>query len=235
MSFVSPNEEKVYKKWLKASPFNVIAQKLFGDIAPTLETSLEIFRQERDRTKMKEFLSFEEVFGESFLKKIPAELTDDQKNYVGAIAWDFILSKIDAMNKVLEKSYELFDKKKTAESLELLQKIADAGHPEACYLMAVYILQGHAMSRDPAMALKYANKALEYVAHPRACLVLAGIYYEGLGVDSNRRKAVSYILQAENTAEGDPSVFSLLAEYYQDGYIVGRDVEKAAHFAHQLA
>ena len=235
MSFVSPNEEKVYKKWLKESPFNIMAQKLFGDIAPKVEVSLEIFRQERERTKAKQFLAFEEVFGENFLSKIPTELTDDQKNYVGATTWDFIVNKIDAMNKVLEKSYTLFDEGKIVESLEALKKLADAGHPEACYLVSVYALQGNAMPRDPDMAFKYANRALAYVAHPRACLVLAGLYYEGIGVESSRRNAVSYILQAERTGEGDPSVFSLLAEYYQDGYIVARDVEKAAHYAHKVA
>ena len=233
MPFVSQNEEKLYKKWMKASPFNENTQNFFGDIAPALEISLEIFRQERDRTKAKQFLPFEEVFGESFLNKIPSELSDDQKNYLGAITWDFIVNKIDVMNKILEKSYQLFDKEKASEALEILQMLADAGHPEACYMLAVYALQGQAMERNPVTAFKYANKALEYVAHPRACLVLAGLCYEGFGVESDRRKAVSWILQAERTSEADSSVFSLLAEYYQDGYIVGRDVEKAAHYAHK--
>lgn len=234
MPFVSQSEERTYKKWLKESPFNAIAQKLFGDIAPTVETSLEIFRQERDRTKAKEFLPFETVFGESFLMRIPTELSEDQKNYVGAITWHFIVNKIDAMNKILEKSYKLFDDGNTAESLLILHSLADAGHPEACYLTAVYALQGQVMDRNPAMAFKYATKALEYVAHPRACLILAGLCYEELNGDGgDRRKAVSWILQAERTAQSDPSVYSLLAGYYQDGYIVGRDVEKAAEYAHK--
>lgn len=233
MPFVSQNEEKVYKKWMKGTPFNVISRKFFGDIAPTLEIGLEIFRQENARTKAKQFLPFDEVFGESFLSKIPTELSEEQQNYLGTLTWNFIINKIDAMNKILEKSYVLFDAGKLEESINMIQGIANAGHPEACYLMAIYALQGKGMDRDPSLALKYGNKALEFVAHPRACLLLAGLYYEGLGVESNRRKAVGLIIQAERTIEGDPSVCSFLAEYYQDGYIVGRDVEKAAHYAHK--
>lgn len=233
MPFVSQNEEKVYKKWFKGTPFNAMSQKLFGDIAPTPEMSLEIFRQENARTKAKEFIPFEDVFGESFLSKIPSELSEEQQNYLGTLTWNFIVNKIDAMNKVLEKSYKLFDAGKLEESLVIVKTLADAGHPEACYLMAVYALQGKGIDRNPSLAFKYGTKALEYVAHPRACLLLAGLYYEGLGVESNRRKAVSWILQAERTIEGDPSVCAFLAEYYQDGYIVGRDVEKAAHYAHK--
>ena len=233
MPFVSQNEEKLYKKWLKESPFSAITQKLFGDITPSEEVCLDIFRQERDRTKAKEFLPFAEVFGETFLKKIPTELTDEQTNYVGAITWSFIVNKIEPMNKLLEKSYKLFDDEKMTESIVLLKKLADAGHPEACYLMAAYALQGKIVERSPDVAFEYANKALEYVAHPRACLILAGMYYEGAGVEHNRRKAGSFVLQAERTAESDPGVFALLAEYYQDGYVVSRDVEKAAHYAHK--
>lgn len=233
MPFVSQNEEKVYKKWMKGTPFNASSQKIFGNVLPALETSLEIFREESNRTKAKQFLPFEEVFGKSFLNEMPSELSEEQQNYLGTLTWNFIVNKIDAMNKVLEKSYKIFDAGKIEESVAMVQSLADAGHPEACYLMAVYALQGKGVERDPGVALRYGTKALEYVAHPRACLLLAGLYYEGLGIESDRRKAAIWIRQAEHTIEADPSVCSFLAEYYQDGYIVGRDVEKAAHYAHK--
>lgn len=237
MTFASQNEEKLYKKWFKESPFNATAQKLFGEITPSEVECLALYREEKARTKAKKFLPFETVFKETFFNRIPqdtSQLSEKQKQFIAAMNWSFIINKIDPMNKLLEKSYALFDEGEIQNSLTLLEELANAGHPEACYLLAAYCQSGlptHGMEKDSKKALKYAQKALEFVDHPRACLILAALYYEGIGTETDRRQAVSWILKAERSAESDPSVYSYLAEYYQDGYVVERDVEKAAFYA----
>lgn len=233
MSFASKNEENQFKKWLKDSPFNSISKDLFGDsFMPNTDQLIALFRQEREQTKKKHFLPFGTVYKDTFLKHLPKELSAEQTEHIQALTWRFIVGKIDAMNKILEKSYDLMDKGQTQEGLQLTLDLANAGHPEACYLYATYLLRGQSGSQDAVNARIYAEKALEFVEHPRACLVLAGMYHEGITVEQNRRTAVNYIRNAERHAKSDPTIYSLLAEYYQDGYIVGRDVEKAAIFAH---
>lgn len=237
MTFASQNEEKLYKKWLKESPLSSVAQKLFTNIAPTEEECIALFRLEKERTKAKDFFPFNIVFKETFFNKLPeniADLSEKQKQFIAAMNWSFIINKIEPMNKVLEQSYVLFDQDKIQESLNLLEKLADAGHPEACYLFAAYSQSDfpqHGIYKNPEKAFQYAHKALEFVEHPRACLLIAGFYYAGIGAEPDRRQATSWVLKAERSAESDPNVYPQLAEYYQDGYIVERDVEKAAFYA----
>ncbi len=233
MSFSSKHEESQYKRWLKTSPFGQTAKEIFGDIFPNQETCLNLFRQDKENIKKKIFIPFEDFYRESFIEKLPTQLSEAQDNLLNALAWEFILQKIDSMNKVLEKAYDLLDKQDLIKGLELTKYLADAGHPEACYLLASFSLQGPIKDRRYDFALKYAQRAMKYVAHPRACLVLAGIYFQGFGVEVDHRKAVSFVLQAERIAESDPTVYPILAEYYQDGYIVHRDVDKVAHFSHK--
>lgn len=233
MSFASQNEEKQFNKWLKDSPFNNASQALFGEkFKPKTDTLIDMFRQEREHINKKQFLPFETVYKDSFLAHLPETLSTPQKEFIEIVKWRFIVGKIGAMNKLLKKSHDLMDNGKTQESLALVQELADAGHPEACYLYAAYLLQGQYISQDGIQARIYAEKAIEFVEHPRACLILAGIHYESIGVEYNRRTAMDYIRNAERHGENDPSVYAILATYYQDGYIVGRDVERAAHFAH---
>ncbi len=231
MSFASKHEENQFKKWLKTSPFNASSENLFGTIAPNEEICIQLFKEEKENIKAKKFIAFTEFYADSFLNKIPNELSQEQEEFLSAVTWAYIMNKIEAMNSVLQKAYTLLDKEKKIEGLKLIQELADAGHPEACYLLAAYSLHCPIEERKPDIAFKYANKALEFVDHPRACLILAGLYYQGIGITADSKKAISYVLQAERTAQTDPSVYVLLAEYYQDGYIVHRDIEKVAYYS----
>ncbi len=235
MPFSSKQEENNYKKWLKTSPYGASAQEFFGFNEASQESILEIYRQEKENTKAKVFLPFNKVYGDSFISKLPKELSEEQQKFLAALKWEFILQKIEPMNKLLEKAYNLLDKEKVADAMKLLQNIADVGHPEACYLVAAYALQGSIEEKRYDLAFNYANKAIEFVAHPRSYLILAGLYYQGFGVGIDRKKAISYVLQAERSAESDPSVYVILAEYYQDGYMVHRDGEKVAPYSHKAA
>lgn len=233
MEFSSQNEEKQFKKWVKESPFNQISQETFKFVAPDEEKLLELFRKDKSLVKQKHFVSFEEFYKESFIEFLPPSLNENEQKVLSALTWRYIAQKIEAMNKVLKLAYDLLDKNEGAKALEYIKNLADVGHPEACYLMAAFCMQGQLIPRDAKTILEYADKAMRYVSHPRTNILLAGLYYEGYGVERDARKAVSLILDAERHASEDPHVYSMLAEYYQDGYIVNRDVEKAAMYAYK--
>lgn len=233
MDFASQNEEKQYKKWLKESPFNTVSLETFKHAVPNEEELLEIFRHDKKLIKEKNFIPFENFYANTFLQFLPETLTEEQEQLLNSLTWRYIAQKIEAMNKLLKHAYELLDKQDTQKAVEIIKNLAEAGHPEACYLMAAFCMQGQLIPRDAETILKYAHKAMQYVSHPRTNLILAGLYYEGYGVERNPGKAVSLILDAERHAQEDPTVYPILAEYYQDGYIVGRDVEKAAVYAYR--
>ncbi len=233
MDFSSQNEEKQFKKWVKESPFNGISQETFKHTVPNDDELLEIFRKDKELVKKKNFISFDEFYQDTFTKFLPSSLTEEEQKVLSALTWRYIAQKIEAMNKELKRAYDLLDKNEGAQAIAVIKKLADAGHPEACYLVAAFCMQGQLIPRDAKTILEYAGKAMTYVSHPRTNILLAGLYYEGYGVERDARKAVSLILDAERHAKEDPHVYSLLAEYYQDGYIVNRDVEKAAMYAYR--
>lgn len=233
MDFTSQNEEKQYKKWLKESPFNAVSQEAFNHAIPSEDDLLGIFRNDKELTKSKNFVPFHEFYADTFIKFLPQALSAEQEQLLNSLTWRYIAQKIEAMNKLLKHAYEMLDKNETQKAVEIIKTLAEAGHPEACYLMAAFSMQGQLIPRSTETILKYAQKAQQFVNHPRTNLILAGLYYEGYGVERNPKKAISLILDAERHAQEDPSVYPILAEYYQDGYIVGRDVEKAAVYAYR--
>ncbi len=233
MTFASQNEEKLYKKWLKDSPYNQISQTIFNHQIPNEEELIALFRKDKELVKKKEFIPFNDFYADIFINFLPQELTEEQQKVFNMLNWRYIAQKIDAMNKVLKHAYELLDNNKQEEGIQLIKKLADAGHPEACYLIAAFSMQGQLLPKQADIILEYAQKAMKFVNHPRSNLIMAGLYYEGFGVERDVRRAVSYILDAERNADADPFVYSILAEYYQDGYIVNRDVEKAAVYAYK--
>lgn len=233
MDFSSQNEEKQFKKWLKESPFNQISQETFRHSVPGDEDLLALFRKDKEHVKKKNFLNFNDFYQDTFIKFLPETLSEEQEKVLNTLTWLFISQKIEAMNKELKNAYDLLDKNKADKAIETIKKLADAGHPEACYLMAAFCMQGQLIPRDAQTILDYAEKAMKFVNHPRTSLLLAGLYNEGYGVAKDPRKAISLILDAERHANEDPHVYSILAEYYQDGYIVSRDVEKAAVYAYK--
>lgn len=233
MEFASQNEEKQFKKWLKESPFNLISLETFKHTIPAEEELLQIFRHDKKLIKEKNFIPFQDFYANTFIKFLPQNLSEEQEEVLNTLTWRYIAQKIEAMNKLLKHAYELLDKNETQSAVEIIKNLADSGHPEACYLIAAFSMQGQLIPRDAETILTYAHKAMQFVSHPRTNLILAGLYNEGYGVERDPKKAVSLILDAERHAPEDPTVYPILAEYYQDGYIVGRDVEKAAVYAYR--
>lgn len=233
MEFTSQNEEKLFKKWLKESPFNQISQQTFQHAVPNEEELLTLFRKDKEYVKQKQFVPFQEFYADTFIAFLPQKLTEEQEKILNTLKWRYIAQKIDAMNKVLKHAYDLLDKGDPQKAVGSIRNLAEAGHPEACYLMAAFSMQGQLIPRDTQTILEYADKAMQFVSHPRTYILLAGLYNEGYGVQRDVRKAISLILEAERHAPEDPTVYPMLAEYYQDGYIVSRDVEKAAIYAYK--
>lgn len=233
MDFASQNEEKQYRKWLKESPFNSVSKEAFQHAVPSDEELLAIFRKDKEFIKDKNFIPFQEFYAENFISYLPQDLSEEQEQILNTLTWRYIAQKIEAMNKSLKHAYDLLDKNETQKAVDIIMKLADAGHPEACYLIAAFSMQGQLIPRNAETILKYAHKAMQFVSHPRSNLILAGLYSEGYGVERNPQKAISLILDAERHAQEDPTVYPILAEYYQDGYIVCRDVEKATVYAYR--
>ncbi len=136
MEFTSQNEEKLFKKWLKESPFNQSSQQTFQHTVPDEEKLLNLFRKDKEYVKQKQFVPFQEFYADTFAAFLPQTLTEEQEKILNTLKWRYIAQKIDAMNKVLKYAYELLDKGEPQKAVDSIRNLAEAGHPEACYLMA---------------------------------------------------------------------------------------------------
>ena len=168
MTFASQNEEKLYKKWLKEFPFNQISQTTFHHQIPSDNELLALFRKDKEFVKTKNFISLNEFYQDNFIQFLPSTLNEEQQNILNILTWKYIAQKIEAMNKLLKHAYDLLDNNKQNEAIQIIKKLADVGHPEACYLIAAFSMQGQLLPKQADTILEYAKKAMQFVNHPRS-------------------------------------------------------------------
>ncbi len=85
MEFTSQNEEKLFKKWLKESPFNQISQQTFQHAVPDEEKLLDLFRKDKEYVKQKQFVPFQEFYADTFTAFLPQTLTEEQEKILNTL------------------------------------------------------------------------------------------------------------------------------------------------------
>ena len=105
------------------------------------------------------------------------------------------------------------------------EKAAKAGVPMAMYDTGLNYERGQGVQQDIKRALSWLEKSAES-EHPDACLELGNIYCWGLyGVEQDQNKSLKYYQQGAELGENRSKTG--LAEFYIEGKIVEKDLEKA--------
>lgn len=114
-----------------------------------------------------------------------------------------------------------------------LKMAADQYHPEALYLLGLHV-EKYGVTEGLLSAEAYfnlasdANQLIFEKAHVDAQRSLEKMYFQGNGI-----RSLAYLIDADT--KGDPAAKFRLGEFYAQGKIVERDVEKAKEFFKKAA
>lgn len=132
------------------------------------------------------------------------------------------LSEAEEIN--LSSGIAAFEAKNFAQSLAMLGPIAEKGHADAQYRLAIMYQNGLGVVRNELLAVKWmiaaANQDLPYAQHG-----LGFMYMEGDCVMKNGEKAVAWFSKAAE--QGMAGSQTTLAMMYETGNGVEQDMEKA--------
>ncbi len=130
----------------------------------------------------------------------------------------------DDLSMALTSGVAAFEAKHFARSMELLSPLAEAGHPDAQYRMAIMAQNGLGMVENEPLAFKYMHAAAE-AGFPLAQHGLGFMYLEGECVEKNAEQAVVWFRKAaEHGLAGSQTTLAML---YEEGRGVEKDPEEA--------
>jgi Sel1 repeat len=119
-----------------------------------------------------------------------------------------------------EHASKAYAAKDFARALELARPLAESGHADAQYLVAVLYRHGRGVARDDVVAASWLAKAVEG-SNANAMNDLGSIYRKGEGVAKDDSRAFTLFNRA---AEANSSAAQLnLAKMYEDGIATTRD------------
>ncbi len=124
----------------------------------------------------------------------------------------------------LYKGIMLIEEGKHREGLEELKRAVKAGHPEACYNLALCCLQGIGCTRNEPLAVKLFQQAAEKGCQ-EATYNLGLCYAKGVGVKQNMEQAVRWWQQAADAGIRDAMLN--LSICYRHGLGVPADEARA--------
>lgn len=122
-----------------------------------------------------------------------------------------------------------FEAKQFSRAVGLLSPLADAGHPEAQYRMAIMAQNGLGMLPNPLMAYKNMRAAAE-AGLGLAQHGLGFMYMEGECVEQDPARAATWFRKAAE--QGLAGSQTTLAMLYEEGRGVPRDPEEARRWYH---
>lgn len=138
-----------------------------------------------------------------------------------------INSKVDER---LRNAIADFSKITADEALSEFLALIDLGCDQAfSFVGNIYECGGRNVGRDYAKARFYYEKSVETVGSVAAYLGLIRLYYYGLGVESDYKKAFEYCCNLSEKTD-DPYANFYLGRMYMDGCFVAKDLEKAMHY-----
>ncbi len=130
----------------------------------------------------------------------------------------------------LRSGISAFEAKYFGDASKLLSPLADAGHPEAQYRMAVMAQNGLGMVQNENMALKYMTGAAES-GHALAQHGLGFMYMEGECAPSDPVKAIEWFRKAAD--QGMIGSLTTMARMYKEGLGVEKDLDEAKRLYHE--
>ena len=131
---------------------------------------------------------------------------------------------IDSLDMDLASGIAAFESKQFSRAAGLLAPLAEQGHAEARYRMAIMAQNGLGMLPNPALAYSYMKSAAEaglgFAQHG-----LGFMYMEGECTDRNPAQAVIWLRKAAD--QGLVGSLTTLAMLYEEGRGVERDLDEA--------
>jgi len=131
----------------------------------------------------------------------------------------------------LSSGISAFEGKSFGDASMLLSPLAEMGHPEAQYRMAIMTQNGLGLVENHLMAFKYMRSAatagMAYAQHG-----LGFMYYVGECVEKNPAKAIEWFQKAAD--QGMVGSLTTMASMYRDGDGIEQD-EKEAQRLFKLA
>lgn len=125
---------------------------------------------------------------------------------------------------LLSSGIAAFEAKHFVKAYQLLQSLADSGHPEAQFRLAIMYQNGLGMVANAEKAAGYMRAAAEQ-GHPLAQHGLGFMYMQGECLPKDSAQAVHWLrLAAEQGLAGS---LTTLAMMYQHGDGVPQDLEEA--------
>lgn len=131
---------------------------------------------------------------------------------------------ISERDMALSSGITAFESKQFSRAAGLLSPLAEQGHPEAQYRMAIMAQNGLGMLPNPLIAYTYMKRAAE-ADLPLAQHGLAFMYMEGECTDKNPEKAVHWFKKAAE--HGLVGSLTTLAMMYEQGHGVPQDPDEA--------
>lgn len=123
-------------------------------------------------------------------------------------------------------------------SISLLKAAANKDHPEACYLLGTFYLNGTGVEVDYHKAMKYFSISRDKKV-PMAQLELAMMLVRGQGVEPNPRKGIEFLepLATDKTTfvKVRRKALLYLGKIYRMGYGVDEDYAKAVQYFAEAA
>lgn len=127
----------------------------------------------------------------------------------------------------LSSGIAAFEAKHFVKAQQLLAGLADNGHPEAQFRMAVMYQNGLGMVANPERAARYMRQAAEQ-GHALAQHGLGFMYMEGECVEADGEQAVFWLEKA--AAQGLQGSLATLGMMFNEGRGVEQDRERAAQY-----
>ena len=124
----------------------------------------------------------------------------------------------------LSSGIAAFEAKHFGTATSLLGPLADNGHPEAQYRMAIMAQNVLGMVENELLAFKYMKSAAE-AGMGLAQHGLGFMYMQGECVEKNAEKAIEWFLKAAD--QGFLGAMTTIGMMYREGNGVERDEEKA--------
>lgn len=136
----------------------------------------------------------------------------------------FILFTASAADAQSDPGVDAYKKGDYATAFRLLQPKADAGDPNAQYLVADMYNTGRGVQKDPAQAIAYLRKGVDQ-GHAKSQFGLAAASLQGSGTPKDVNLAAE--LARKSADQGDPAGQYLLGTLYLQGAGVSKSIPDA--------
>lgn len=139
----------------------------------------------------------------------------------------------------LEEAVKLCNARRFPAALSRLIQLIDEGCDEAYYYAGcIYEAGGNGVEKDLAKAIFYYEKSTQEYGSVEGCLALGRLYYFGIGVPKDHRKAfdlLTMIADEANNGRGHGIAQMMLGQMYGEGLGVQQNIATAREYFKKAA